>query len=231
MSGLGRRVVTALLYGAVVLVAVAGPWPTFVLLLLVLGAVALVELAVLVSRWLAGGPRLVALLAGASYLLVGLGSLAVLWAGGDRGTQHVLPDALVARGITTLPAWLLLALLPTWAADIAAYAVGSAAGRRRLAPSVSPGKTWEGTFAGFAAAALAVLGVAAFFGMPRPAAAIAAVGIGPVGLAGDLLESWVKRRAGAKDSGGLLPGHGGVLDRVDSLLLVGPFVAALMALR
>ncbi|HUG55848.1 MAG TPA: phosphatidate cytidylyltransferase, partial [Candidatus Limnocylindrales bacterium] len=198
MSGLRRRVVTAVLYGALVLVAVAGPWPTFVLLLLVLGAVALVELAALISRWLPPGRRVPALLAGAAYLLVGFGSLAALWAG-DRATHHALPDALVARGITTLPAWLLLALLPTWAADIAAYAVGSTVGRRRLLPSVSPGKTWEGTAAGFAAAALAALAVAAFFGMPRPVAALAAVGVGPAGLAGDLLESWVKRRAGAKD--------------------------------
>jgi phosphatidate cytidylyltransferase len=120
--------------------------------------------------------------------------------------------------------WLFLTVLPTWAADVFAYVVGSTLGRRRLAPTISPGKTWEGTIAGFAASALVVLAVAATFGLPRVPAAIAALGIGPVGLAGDLLESAVKRRAGVKDSGTLFPGHGGVLDRLDSLVAVATFL-------
>lgn len=201
MSSLARRVPTALAYGAVVLAAAFGPGPTFAVLLLVLFVLALSELARLVD-WSGAG-----IVLGASYLLVGLGSLAGLWAAGEGN------------------AWLLLAVLPTWAADIAAYALGSAIGRRPLVPRLSPTKTWEGTLAGFAVAALAAFAVGASFGLPRSAVALAVVGIGPAALAGDLLESWLKRRAGVKDSGALLPGHGGVLDRIDSLLAVGPFVA------
>ena len=100
-------------------------------------------------------------------------------------------------------------------------------GRRKIAPRISPGKTWEGTFGGFGAAALAVLGIAALFGLGRPEAAAAAVTIGPVAFAGDLIESWLKRRAGVKDSGTLFPGHGGMLDRIDSLIAVAPLVAGL----
>jgi phosphatidate cytidylyltransferase len=110
---------------------------------------------------------------------------------------------------------------------VGAYAVGSVAGRRKIAPRISPGKTWEGTFGGFGAAALAVLGVSALFGLGRPEAAVAALAIGPLALAGDLLESLVKRRAGVKDSGTLFPGHGGMLDRIDSLLAAAPLVALL----
>ena len=123
--------------------------------------------------------------------------------------------------------WLLLAIGATWAADIGAYAIGSVAGRRKIAPRISPGKTWEGTFGGFGGAAFAVLGISALFGLGRPEAAVAAVTIGPAAFAGDLLESLLKRRAGVKDSGTLFPGHGGMLDRVDSLLVVAPLVAVL----
>jgi CDP-diglyceride synthetase len=163
----------------------------------------------------AGGVAAVELVA----LLVGTVSLLYLRLLGDRGAAHG-----AAAG---LPVWLLLALGATWAADVGAYVVGSIAGRRKIAPRISPGKTWEGTFGGFGAAALAVLGIAALFGLGRTEAAVAAVTIGPLAFAGDLLESLLKRRAGVKDSGALFPGHGGLLDRVDSLLAVAPLVALL----
>ena len=196
------------------LAAAFAPPFVFTALVAVAGGIALVELWALRRA----GRAAVAELA---LLMVGIGALAYLRALGDRGAAHG-----AAAG---LPVWLLLAIGATWAADVGAYVVGSLAGRRKIAPRISPGKTWEGTFGGFGAAALAVLGLAALFGLGRPQAAVAAVAIGPVAFAGDLLESWLKRRASVKDSGSLFPGHGGMLDRIDSLLAVAPLVAALTA--
>ena len=196
------------------LAAAFAPPFVFTALVAVAGGIALVELWALRRA----GRAAVAELA---LLIVGISALAYLRALGDRGAAHG-----AAAG---LPVWLLLAIGATWAADVGAYVVGSLAGRRKIAPRISPGKTWEGTFGGFGAAALAVLGIAALFGLGRPEAAVAAVTIGPVAFAGDLLESWLKRRAGVKDSGSLFPGHGGMLDRIDSLLAVAPLVAALTA--
>jgi phosphatidate cytidylyltransferase len=216
MHSLRRRVPTAIVYGAVVVVALLLPPIAFALLaavLLVLGGGELVRL----TRGSAG-------LAAVSTLWLVVGSLAlvVLREAGPAYAHHP------AAG--DLPVWLILAILPTWSADVAAYAAGTRWGRRKLAPRLSPGKTWEGTLVGFAAAAVAVLAVAALFGLPRVPSALAAIAIGPVGLAGDLAESALKRRAGLKDSGRILPGHGGVLDRVDSLLAVAVLVALLLGL-
>jgi phosphatidate cytidylyltransferase len=208
VSDLPRRTVTAIVYAAIVLLAVAAPPIVFWLLLGVVGVLGLTELLALRT----GRPSI----ALGTLFVVGLACLGGLRELGAGGARHGVAG--------DLPVWLLLAVLPTWAADVVAYLVGAAIGRRKLAPGISPGKTWEGTFAGFAAGALIVLAVAATFGLPRVPAAIAAVGIGPVGLAGDLLESYVKRRAGVKDSGTILPGHGGVLDRLDSLVAASTFV-------
>lgn len=123
--------------------------------------------------------------------------------------------------------WTALAFLVTFATDTGAYAVGRAVGRRKLAPSISPGKTWEGAVGGLvgaaaAAAALVVL-LDGIESRLLPAVALG-LGIGVVAQAGDLMESKVKRMADAKDSGRLIPGHGGLLDRLDSLLPVFPLV-------
>ena len=155
-------------------------------------------------------------LAGAIYLGFCFGFLIDLWLAGSDGT----------RGwFGSLPVWLLLALVPTWAADVTAYIVGRRIGRRRIAPRISPGKTWEGTLAGIGAAAVVVLLIAASAGIKTGPTLLLAALVGPVGFASDLLESAIKRAAGAKDSGTLLPGHGGVLDRIDSLIFVAPAVA------
>jgi phosphatidate cytidylyltransferase len=212
VKDLRRRTITAIAYAAVVLLGIFAPAIVFWALLVVVGVLGLLELLSL----RAGRPAL----AFGALFFVGLACLGALKQLGPLGARHGTAD--------DLPVWLILAVLPTWAADVIAYLAGSALGRRKLAPSVSPGKTWEGTIAGFAASALVVLAVAATFGLPRVGAAIAAVGIGPVGLAGDLLESYVKRRAGVKDSGTIFPGHGGVLDRLDSLVAVATFLLLLI---
>lgn len=119
---------------------------------------------------------------------------------------------------------LLWIFLVTWSTDIGAYFVGRAVGRRKLAPSISPGKTVEGLVGGMAAATLVggawviAMGLGQLLFVLAPIFALAAQG-------GDLFESWMKRRAGVKDSGTWLPGHGGVLDRLDGLVAVAVLTA------
>lgn len=194
------------------LAAAFAPPLVFIALVAVAGGIALAELWMLRRAGIAAACEL-------AVLVIGITGLAYLRALGDTGAAH--------RAAWGVPVWLVLAIGATWAADVGAYGVGSLAGRRKIAPRLSPGKTWEGTFGGFGAAALAVLGIAALFGLGRPVAAAAAVLIGAAAFGGDLLESWVKRRAVVKDSGTLFPGHGGMLDRIDSLLAVAPLVTGL----
>lgn len=106
-----------------------------------------------------------------------------------------------------------------WATDIGAYFIGSYAGGARLAPSISPSKTWSGLVGGVSATAVvsALCGLAVGAGETLTLA-LTGVGIALVAQAGDLLESAQKRRAGVKDSGRLIPGHGGILDRIDGLI-------------
>lgn len=108
-----------------------------------------------------------------------------------------------------------------WATDVGGYFVGRAIGGAKLAPAISPGKTWSGLAGGMAFAAVASALAGWIFGLGETwsLAAFGAI-LGAVGQAGDLLESHAKRRAGIKDSGRLIPGHGGVLDRVDALMAV-----------
>lgn len=122
--------------------------------------------------------------------------------------------------------WLLTGLILTFAIDTAAYAVGRMVGRRRLAPSISPGKTWEGSFGAVAAGAGAAIAITAGFGLDIAWWQAMALGllVSVFSQLGDLAESMVKRAAGAKDAGALVPGHGGMLDRLDSLI---PAVAVL----
>lgn len=113
---------------------------------------------------------------------------------------------------------LLLVLFPIWAGDIAAMLAGKAIGKHKLWPGVSPGKTWEGAIASLAASVLVAAWIGSFIGLNPQLAAILGVILGVIGQLGDLFESWLKRKASVKDSGNLLPGHGGILDRVDSVL-------------
>ena len=115
-----------------------------------------------------------------------------------------------------------------WATDIGAYFAGRMIGGPKLAPTISPNKTWAGLIGGVIAAGIVGAVVAALADLPASAFFIAAP-LAVVAQGGDLLESWMKRRAGVKDSGGLFPGHGGVLDRLDGALPVLIIVAALIA--
>lgn len=120
------------------------------------------------------------------------------------------------------PRWVLFLLLMVAAADVGAYFVGRRFGRRKLAPQVSPGKTWEGVYGGLAAAlALSVPGVF-WLGLAPLPLLMACAATALAAIVGDLAESLFKRHAGLKDSGSLLPGHGGVLDRVDSVTAAAP---------
>ena len=197
-------------------------WPGTLVLLAVLaaGAVAIADhegwaLLLLIAgallTWAASGRRALAL--GVPY--VGVASIALIW---------LREDGQAGR------ASMLFLILLVWASDVGAYAAGRLIGGPRLAPMVSPSKTWSGALGGLLAAALVGAAVAALLGSVSPGgAALVAVLLGIASQAGDLLESWAKRRFGVKDSGRLIPGHGGLLDRLDGLLAAAP-AAALLSL-
>jgi phosphatidate cytidylyltransferase len=122
--------------------------------------------------------------------------------------------------------WLMYALLVSWTGDIGAYYIGKAFGRHRLADRVSPKKSWEGAAASVATSVLLAGAYLVYFAGVSVAEAVLLTALANVaGQFGDLVESAMKRGAGVKDSGALLPGHGGFLDRVDSALFVMPVVA------
>lgn len=150
--------------------------------------------------------------------------------------------------VVLLPSWALLVrlhregalgaelaftlLVIVWAADVGAYAFGRLLGRTKLAPAVSPGKTWEGVTGGLLTAGLAAGLAAAWLGLPVHRLVVLGVATALISVLGDLTQSMFKRNVGLKDSGKLLPGHGGVLDRIDSLTAAVPaFVVGLWALR
>jgi len=176
------------------------------------GAVAAIAVAMALV-WGAGGRIAPAL--GVPY--VGLTAVALIWLRGADGAGR---DSV------------LFVLLTVWATDISAYVAGRVVGGPRLAPSVSPGKTISGAVGGLAGALLVGwLSAAALGGARSPGCApmLVAGALGIVAQAGDLMESWIKRRYGVKDSGHLIPGHGGLLDRLDGVLTAAP-AAALLAL-
>lgn len=117
---------------------------------------------------------------------------------------------------------LLLALAIVWAADVGAYFAGRSLGRVKLAPRVSPGKTWEGAIGGLLCAAATAAVGAILLGQPVVPALPLGMSVAGISIVGDLTVSMFKRNAGLKDSGNLFPGHGGVLDRVDSVTAAAP---------
>lgn len=141
-----------------------------------------------------------------------------------RAWINSLSDALSFWGPSTGRGlgWLLLAILVTWLSDTAAYLVGRSVGKTPLLPRVSPKKTVEGAAGGIVAAGLTGLLCTLAFGLHVHPLTGLLIGIllGVVGILGDLCESLLKRRAGVKDSGTLIPGHGGFLDRIDALIFI-----------
>jgi len=123
------------------------------------------------------------------------------------------------------PEWLLFIFVLVWAADIGAFFVGRAVGRVRLAVRVSPGKTWEGVLGGLTMAGFAAIAGAWWFGLPVTGFVALCLAAALVSVVGDLTVSMFKRHAGLKDSSDLLPGHGGILDRIDSMMAAAPLFA------
>jgi phosphatidate cytidylyltransferase len=224
--------------------------------LLVGAAVAVACGAALWAGWGETPPRLTWWIVFGVWVLGG----AFVLRGGPRAWPGIPAVVRCVLGVLLLfTAWLALAVAKTiginfilslfclvWAADIAAYFGGKAFGKRKLAPGISPGKSWEGVWSGM----LGALALAAFwlwldtvlridspslyqrlYGRFGAAGLVlVVVFLALMSVVGDLFESLVKRAAGAKDSSGLLPGHGGVLDRVDALLPVFPIAMALITI-
>ena len=207
MNTLGIRILSAMILIPPVLAAVYFGRPWFEMLMFVMLLAMAWEWARLVGR------RAIWLLFGLFYLVVPVWFLVLLRA-----------DTEVGRALVF---WLLAVV---WASDTGAYVVGSLVGGPKLAPAISPNKTWSGL-----AGALASGGMVGWVGgvLWMPEATIPLIGLGIllgfVGQMGDLLESWIKRSFGVKDTSKMIPGHGGILDRVDALMAVS-FVMGLMAI-
>ncbi|MFQ5856785.1 MAG: phosphatidate cytidylyltransferase [Anaerolineae bacterium] len=148
------------------------------------------------------------------------GAVYIGWLAGFMISVRELPDGL---------GWILVILVGTWANDSAAYLTGvylagRYLGRHAFAPTVSPKKTWEGSVAGWLMCTAVTAGLATFLGAPLPSSIGIGLAVGILGTMGDLGVSVIKRQVGVKDSSSLIPGHGGMLDRVDSLLFASVIV-------
>lgn len=204
-------------------------------------------LLLLAAYWM---PAILVLTVGAAWwflalvLVVNYPSLTHLW--GTRFGRAVIGPIMFAPALVGLVQlklmpdsnWLILLLfLLIWGADIGAYFAGRAFGRKKLIPDVSPGKSWAGLYGGLASALLITAGMMLYKGEPDLVSAHGLVFllvcgfVVQVSVLGDLAESMFKRHRGVKDSSNLLPGHGGILDRIDSLLSASPvFALCIMAL-
>lgn len=147
------------------------------------------------------------------------------WSAGVAGLLALVPAWSALVRFLDLPhgeEWVLFTLLLVWGADIGAYFAGHRFGRTRLAPEVSPGKTWEGVLGGFALSAIVAVAGSVWFALPLVTFVPLCLAAVAFSIVGDLTESLLKRFAGVKDSGTLFPGHGGVMDRIDSVTGAAP---------
>lgn len=210
---------------AVVMPLAAIPGPALSLPHLALGIAALSHLAIGTSVLVALASPLSRSRSFAPYLAIPAGAFVLPLLFTCLVRLRLLEHEPLAGLATPLPpgaCWLFLVFAACWAGDSAAYAVGRTWGHRKLWPTVSPGKTVEGALAGLLASIVIVAVLAWVFGVALYFGLALGVLMGVGGQLGDLAESKLKRWAGVKDSGSLLPGHGGVLDRFDSLLVNAP---------
>ena len=152
------------------------------------------------------------------------GSAGAWWIGATLYAAVPGAHFILTRNLLDGREWLIVLLAVTFATDTGAYAVGRLLGRHRLAPIISPNKTVEGAIGGLLAGGVAAIAVPLLLGVATrmPGPLLLAALVPAAAMAGDLVESALKRRLGVKDMSNLLPGHGGLLDRLDSLLLAGP---------
>lgn len=182
-----------------------------------------------------GGPvaiALAALLTVLGWLIFGADRRALWLAGGFVYLAPAVIALIRLRHVPSVGRWdMVYLVLIIWASDIGAYIVGRLVGGPKLAPAISPGKTWSGAAGGVVAAALVGLGVASLVSVHLPIihCVVISIVIGIASQIGDLLESGFKRHFGVKDSGRSIPGHGGLLDRLDGMLTAAP-TAILIAL-
>jgi phosphatidate cytidylyltransferase len=202
-----KRIASALILAPLVLYVVwLGGWPFWGLVLIAFSLAVYEGLSLAMrTKWVLLAAPLVVM-----YLAIAVTSFVLL------------------RELGPLPVFALL--LAVWATDIGAYGAGRLIGGAKLAPAISPNKTWAGLLGGIAAS----VAVFILFALTTPASenminlVIIGAVIAVVGQMGDLIESFLKRQAGAKDSGAIIPGHGGLLDRIDGLLLAAPVFLLLL---
>ena len=207
MSELKVRTLSGLVMMAIALLAVFKGGYAFAVFVAAVATVIFYEWSRIVRRWGPGWK-----IAGFFYALAP--ALALLWIR-ER-----------ADGFRMVPTLLIWVLIVTWSTDIGAYFAGRKFGRKKLAPSISPNKTVEGLYGGVALATILGAGWVVLTGLSSLLVFIAPL-FAATAQGGDLFESWMKRKAGVKDSGTWLPGHGGLLDRLDGLIPVAILTALL----
>lgn len=236
-SGSGRLITipTVVVSSAMILASGFSNSLTLLLALTVLGSLTLF-IGTIGRGIIDGATRHWALSVGAvMYVGLPLAHMALIRNAGDddvAGWVRSINDLAIGTPPASGLAWLVLIVSITWMTDSAAYLGGRAFGRTKLAPTLSPGKTVEGALAGVVVGSVTGIGFSELLGLPIPLVLAAATGliVSGLGQTGDLAESLIKRDLGIKDMGDLIPGHGGILDRIDALLFTLPAGFYLMLL-
>jgi phosphatidate cytidylyltransferase len=232
----GRPIIAV--FGAIAAIAAVREWhrligervfgPAFILSSITIAA-SLTAIALWPKAWIAW-----AILASGAVIVGVYAALAYrrpFWHGAGPLYVAIAPMALVVMRDAPHGAVIIIGMfLAIWATDTGALIVGNLAGGPKLWPALSPNKTWSGTLGAVVLAALVEAGFVAAIGGQPLLGGLYGAGLAVVAHGGDLFESWVKRAFHRKDSGGLIPGHGGVLDRIDSTLLTAPVLAILVVL-